>query len=201
MNKGLKYGIISAIVGSSLAFVFFKRHRILNYFRSLLIKSNKKNMELVLRRKIKGENFTIGELSIDGKFFCYTLEDKDRGLTDKMTLSEIESKKVKGETAIPTGTYKIDMNIVSPRFKKQGSKSQYLSIGNKLPRLLNVKGFDGVLIHIGNYIRDTDACLLVGSWYNESQGTISDSKNTFFELYDILKYANDNGKSITIKIV
>jgi len=198
-----KIGIISGVVLGSATisyFVFTKRHRIANYFRSLRIKSNKKNMDIVVKRKIKGANFTIGELSIDGKFFCYTLENTDKGLNDRMSVAEIESKKVYGKMAIPTGTYELAMNVVSPRFNEQGNKSQYLSIGNKLPRLQNVKGFDGILIHIGNYAKDSEGCILVGSFYNESQGTISDSKNTFFELYDILKFANDNGKNIKITI-
>lgn len=157
-------------------------------------------MDIVVKRKIKGANFTIGELSIDGKFFCYTLENTDKGLNDRMSVAEIESKKVYGKMAIPTGTYELAMNVVSPRFNEQGNKSQYLSIGNKLPRLQNVKGFDGILIHIGNYAKDSEGCILVGSFYNESQGTISDSKNTFFELYDILADAEKQGKEIKVTI-
>lgn len=157
-------------------------------------------MNIVVNRIIKGDNFTIGELSINGIFFCYTLEDKDRGLKDKMSLIEIKRIKVDGATAIPTGTYVLDMNTISPRFSKQGTKSQYISIGNKLPRLLNVKGFDGILIHIGNYTTDTDGCLLVGSYYNKDKGTVSDSTNTFFELYEILADANKQGKKIKITI-
>jgi hypothetical protein len=196
-------GIISGVVLGTTAlfyFAFTKRYRIANFFRRIRISENGKTMDIVLKRTIKGDNYTIGELSINGTFFCYTLEDKDRGLTDNMSESEIKRIKVDGATAIPTGTYILDMNTVSPRFSEKGSKSQYISIGNKLPRLLNVKGFIGILFHIGNYITDTDGCLLVGSYYNKEKGTISDSKNTFFELYEILADAEKQGKEIKVTI-
>ena len=40
-------------------------------------------MKLLLRRKYKAENYTIGDLSIDGRFFCHTVEDKVRELPDR----------------------------------------------------------------------------------------------------------------------
>ena len=73
-------------------------------------------MEILLKRIAKKPNYTIGKLYIDGKYFCDTLEDKDRGLLQSMTENEILKIKVKDQTAIPTGKYKIDMNTVSPRF-------------------------------------------------------------------------------------
>ena len=60
-------------------------------------------MRLELKRRYLGPSYTIGSLSIDGKYFCDTLEDVDRDLTDAMTEAEIAGKKVKGETAIPKG--------------------------------------------------------------------------------------------------
>lgn len=196
-------GIISGVVlgAASLSyFMFAKRHKIANFFRRMRISENGKTMEIVVRRTIKGENFTIGEMSINGTFFCYTLEDKDRGITDKMSLSEIEKIKTKGVTAIPTGTYKVDMETISPKYASRGTSSQYASIGNKLPRLLNVKGFSGILIHIGNYVKDTEGCILVGSSCNRTSGTISNSGNTFFYLYSMLSEAHKKGKEINITI-
>lgn len=142
-------------------------------------------MELSLIRQVKTDNSTIGSLYIDGVFECYTLEDKDRGLSSQMPEALIKDMKVKGETAIPTGTYSIDMDTVSPRFS---SSSSYKSIGGKLPRLVGVKGFDGVLIHIGNYPKDTDGCILVGT--TKATDSIGNSKVAFNALYDKLKGAN-----------
>ena len=74
-------------------------------------------INLRLERIYKGVSYTIGKLYLNGKYFCDTLEDTDRGLKDTMPTEEIEKIKVYGKTAIPTGTYKVDMNTVSPKFK------------------------------------------------------------------------------------
>lgn len=140
-------------------------------------------------------NYTIGKLKIGGTYFCDTLEDKDRGLTSKMTLDEVKEIKVPGQTAIPTGEYVLDMNTVSPRF---GKLNQYKFCDGKLPRLIGVPGYEGVLIHIGNYHTDTDGCILVGE--NKAKGAVLNSTNTFVKLYKILKDARDNKENITITI-
>ena len=69
-------------------------------------------INLRLERTYKGVSYTIGKLYLNGKYFCDTLEDTDRGLKDTMPTEEIEKIKVYGKTAIPTGTYKVDMNKV-----------------------------------------------------------------------------------------
>lgn len=151
-------------------------------------------MELVLERKWKKTNYTIGTLSIDGKKFCETIEDTDRGLKSTMTETEILKLKKPNITAIPTGTYTIDLNTISPKF---GSKAFYTAICNgKLPRLQNVKGFSGVLIHCGNTEQDTSGCIIVGE--NKIKGKVINSQKTFEKLYRTLKSSRDK---ITIKIV
>lgn len=115
---------------------------------------------LKVKRLIKNNNYTLGKLYYNDRFLCSTLEDKDRGLYDTMTLEEINNKKVYGETAIPYGTYDIDMNTISPKFKDRTWAKPYNGI---IPRLVNVKGFEGVLIHVGNYAKDTLGCILVGT--------------------------------------
>ena len=150
-------------------------------------------MKLELIRKYKKEIYTIGELFINDRYFCDVLEDKDRGLTSDMSLDEIKRIKVYGETAIPTGTYKIDMNTVSPSFKDRIWAKPY---NGKLPRLLDVPGYEGVLIHVGNFASESLGCLLVGK--NKTKGMVNDSKNTFKELMEILLTDKDN-ITITIK--
>lgn len=154
-------------------------------------------MELLVKRTFKGDTYTIGNFYINGKFFCNTIEDKDRGLASTMTLEEIKRKKIHGQTAIPTGTYKITLNIVSSRFNGSSFFRAFAN-GGKLPRLLNVKGFDGVLIHTGNTEKDTDGCIVVGE--NKVKGKVINSKNTFRRLYPILAKANKDGEDITITI-
>lgn len=141
-------------------------------------------MDLKLVRKYKKANYTIGHLYIDGKFFCDTLEDTDRGLKQADALAANKRKKVKGETAIPTGRYQVTLGVQSERFKY---KQQYRFCNGYLPRLLNVPCFEGVLIHIGNYPKDTEGCILVGE--NTARGAVMNSTATFLKLYEILKSA------------
>ena len=138
-------------------------------------------MEILLKRIAKKNLYTIGKLYIDGVYFADTLEDKDRGLSQSMSLEEIKKIKVPNETAIPTGTYDITLNVISPRFKDRAWAKPY---NGKLPRILNVLGFDGVLIHPGNTQNDTSGCILVGK--NKSVGKVLDSQNTFKALMEQL---------------
>ena len=153
-------------------------------------------MELLVDRKWKKEAYTIGRLYIDGVFFCNTLEDKDRGLKQTDSLATIQSKKVYGETAIPTGTYNIRMNIKSPKYSLL---SWYKNLCNGyMPRLENVPGWSGILIHPLNTPDQTLGCLGVGK--NTQVGKLTDSKNTFAKLYKKMKSAYDKGESIKITI-
>lgn len=73
-------------------------------------------MKIKVERKWKKETYTIGRLYINGESFCNTLEDTDRGLKQSDPITTIQKNKVYGETAIPTGKYKIEMNVVSPKY-------------------------------------------------------------------------------------
>ena len=151
-------------------------------------------MELVLERKWKKSNYTIGILLIDNKKFCEVIEDKDRGLKDSMTTEQIKLIKKPNMTAIPTGTYDVTLDVFSSKF---GNIPFYKKVCNgKLPRLLNVKGFEGILMHCGNTQLDTSGCLIVGE--NKVKGKVINSKITFEKLYNILKNSKDK---ITIKII
>ena len=113
-----------------------------------------------------------------------------------MNLTEIKAKKIKGDTAIPTGTYKITLDVVSPKYSNF-SKYPYVKFcGGKMPRLLNIPGYEGVLIHAGNTQKDTEGCLLVG--LNKVVGKVINSQVTWKKLYEILQ-KDKNNLSITIK--
>ena len=142
-------------------------------------------MELYLKRIARKAKYTIGHLYIDGKYFCDTLEDTDRGLRQEAAYATNKRLKVHGETAIPTGRYQVTLGVQSPRFKQ---KAAYQFCNGYLPRLLNVPCFDGVLIHIGNYPKDTEGCILVGR--NTVEGAVMESTETFKKLYSKLKSAN-----------
>ena len=152
-------------------------------------------MHIISERIAKRNTYTISNMYIDGVKFCNVLEDTDRGLTQDMPIEDIQKAKVYGKTAIPTGTYKVTLDIVSPKFSKY---KQYKFCNGKLPRLLDIPGFDGILIHIGNTEEDTDGCLLVGK--NNVVGKVTESTVTFKALYDKMQEAVENGEQITITI-
>ena len=153
-------------------------------------------MKLRIDRKYKKETYTISNCYIDGEWFCSILEDRDRGLHQFDPIEKIKAIKVPNETAIPAGTYQIAMDIVSPKYS---ANSWYMKVcGGKVPRLMAVPGFDGILIHVGNTAVDTSGCLLCGM--NTEKGKVTDSRNTFIKLYKRLKAAHDAGENIYIEI-
>lgn len=157
-------------------------------------------MKLILERNWNKETYVIGNLYyIDEdtgakRFICNTIEDTDRRLDASQTEDYIKNLKVYAKTAIPTGTYQITLNVVSPSF---GKKQYYKQLcGGRVPRLLGVKGFSGILIHTGNTQKDSAGCIIVG--YNKIKGKVIDSKKAFEKLYGILSGAK-YGTVIEIK--
>lgn len=126
-------------------------------------------MELLLIRTHTIQNATLGKLYINGLFECYTLEDLEREI------------KIKEQTAIPKGKYKIIITH-SNRFNKP------------LPLLLNVPNFEGIRIHSGSNNNDTAGCILVGT-YNVFD-TLIESRKAFKRLFKKLQ----NQTEITITI-
>lgn len=152
-------------------------------------------MEIKVKRVKKTDKVTIGTLSINGVYVCDTLEDKDRGLKSTDSLIDINKVKVKSETAIPSGKYNVTLKVKSPRFSSKPYYNKFC--GGFLPRLLDVKGFSGVLIHRGVNETHTEGCILVGK---ASGNILTDSQRCFENLYKQLKTASDKGEMITISI-
>lgn len=154
-------------------------------------------MKLLLKRVFKSDTYTIGKLYVDGKFFSSTLEDKDRGLDQKMPIEQINKLKVYGETAIPTGTYKITLDVVSPKFRWNKYYRDFCD--GKIPRLINVPGYNGVLIHPFNTAEESLGCIGVG--INSQKGRITNSRAYFERLYRMMHESASQGQEITITIV
>lgn len=154
-------------------------------------------MKILIERSWKKEGYTIGKLYVDGVFFSNTLEDKDRGLTSIMSIDEIKKIKKSSITAIPTGTYNVRMDIVSPKYS---SKEWFVKNchGARVPRLENVPGFEGILIHPGNFASDTDGCILVGK--NDVKGMVTKSKEYFLQLYNKMYAAYSKGAKVMVTI-
>ena len=139
-------------------------------------------MKLKLVRKYRKETYTIGKLYVDGVYFCDVIEDRDRGLDDSMSLADIMVKKRYGETAIPYGTYKIEITY-SPKYKRM------------MPLIKDVKGFGGIRIHSGNTAKDTLGCLIVGK--NTKVGMVTESRATYNKLFALMKDKKDISIEIT----
>lgn len=142
-------------------------------------------MEILIKRIAKKNSYTIGQFYVDNKKICDTIEDKDRGLTNDMSVEQIKKSKVYGETAIPTGTYSVTYTY-STRFKKY------------MPLINNVKGFDGIRIHSGNTAKDTLGCIIVGD--NKVVGKVINSRVQCDKVYKLIKSALDKGEKVTLTI-
>ena len=117
-------------------------------------------MKIKVDRIYKGESYTIGRMYLNGEYFCDTLEDAIRPV------------KIPNETAIPAGTYKVEVTY-SPRFKRN------------LPLLVDVPNYTGIRIHEGSNKDHTSGCILVG--FNTSKGILSDSRKISDQLTEKLK--------------
>lgn len=153
-------------------------------------------MEILVYRKYKKPEYTVGRFSIDGEFIANTMEDTDRGLDDGMQDWQIRNKKIPNVTAIPTGRYKVDMDTVSPKFSKYPFYMEVCQ--GKLPRLKNVKGFEGILLHCGADHSNSSGCILLG--LNKVRGKLTDTKETFKKVYALMKEAHSRGETIYITI-
>lgn len=137
---------------------------------------------LKLIRDTYTDKSTIGRLYINDKFFCDTLEDTCRDLNKDGDLNDSGESKIHSKTAIPSGTYKMIINM-SNRFKKL------------MPLLIDVKDYSGVRLHSGNSDVDTEGCILVG--LTRSKDFIGQSRNAFTKLMTEL----DHYKEFEITII
>lgn len=142
-------------------------------------------MYIELKRIAKKPTYTIGKFYINGVYFCDTIEDKDRGLTNDMTEAEIKRKKVYGETAIPIGRYTVDWTM----------SAKY---GKMMPEVKKVKGFSGIRIHSGNTAKDSLGCILLGK--NTEVGKVTSSRVWTNKFYEQMKSAIERGEGITLDI-
>jgi len=140
-------------------------------------------MEIKLIRKTNGDTFTEGNLYVNSKFECYTVEDTDRHLEDGI------NKKIYGQTAIPRGKYPVTITE-STRFKKK-----LISIGN-------VEGFTGIRIHTGNSSLDTDGCIVVGAINKDGEDDwVSHSRVAYKSLHGRVQVALDRDEEVTLEIL
>ena len=136
-------------------------------------------MEVLLDRIYLGKTYTIGNLFINGKYFCDTIEDTVRILNS-------EENKIKDKTAIPKGCYELILSY-SPHFKRI------------LPEILDVPYFKNIRIHNGNDENSSSGCIIVG--LNKIKGKVIESKPTLNKLMNVLQPAWNNKEKIYFTII
>ena len=143
-------------------------------------------LHLTLFRKWYKDEYTIGQLFAGGRQICNTIEDTDRGLHQFMSEAEIKKIKVPGKTAIPVGTYRVEVTP-SPKF------------GRPLIEVQNVPGFSGIRVHRGNTAADSAGCILPG--LNTEKGKVTNS--THFEelLTSMVSAACTAGEEVFLTVI
>ena len=121
-------------------------------------------------------------------FLAYTLED------------EYREEKVYGETRIPNGTYKLGLRKVGGYHAKYSKRFSHIHIG--MLHVLDVPGFEYILIHCGNTDEHTAGCLLVGDSQENNQittdGFIGKSTQAYKRIYPRIAEAIECGEKVTI---
>ena len=152
-------------------------------------------MKLKVLRFSSQEDSTSGLLFLEGKkvldFLCYTLEDERRVL------------KVKGETRVPSGTYKIELRTEGGFHEKY--KKKYGGFHKGMLHVTNVPNFEYILIHTGNTDEHTAGCLLVGDSQENNiiikDGFIGKSVNAYKRIYPNISRAIERNEEVTIEYV
>ena len=143
-------------------------------------------LKVLLDRRWAKPDYSIGRWYVNGELWCNTLEPTDRGLVSSMSTEEIKKIKVKGKTAIPKGKYQITMSY-SPKFKRY------------LPLINDIKCFSRVLVHVGNYPKDTEACVLLGK--NNKVGMVSNSTYWVNKFVEKVNETINHGEIVTLEII
>ncbi len=104
-------------------------------------------MIIIVDRFHSDDDATLSLVKVDGRFVCFGLEDEYRA--DKMA----------GETRIPAGVYRVGLRTTGGFHARYSERFPWHA---GMLHVLDVPGFEFILIHIGNTDEDTAGCLLVG---------------------------------------
>ncbi len=129
-------------------------------------------MKILIDRNYKYPKYTVGEVYVNGTFFCYSMEDIDRGLHTDMPMRYFKERKVYGETAIPCGVYEVIIDW-SPKFKKYMPHVMWRNADGKL---VEVPGFSGIRLHC---IHPDTEILTEYGWQNYKSFCDNPAKNCY----------------------
>ena len=153
-------------------------------------------MLVELKRFKSDPDGTLGILSVDGDFRCFTLEDPP------------QEEKIPGNTCIPAGTYPLDLRTNGGMTQRYAKKYEH---HRGMLWLRGVPDFQFVYIHIGNTVKDTSGCILVGTGANALFGRPDDDlyfvsssatayENLYKEISSRIAGSNTSLEDVTIKI-
>tara|TARA_B110000858_G_scaffold175829_1_gene209547 strand:+ start:654 stop:1121 length:468 start_codon:yes stop_codon:yes gene_type:complete len=124
-------------------------------------------------------------------FLCYTLEDERRAF------------KVKGETRVPAGTYKIELRTEGGFHGRYSKKYPGVHVG--MLHIQDVPNFEYILIHTGNTDEHTAGCLIVGDAQENNKiiadGFVGKSVNAYKRIYPSIAKAIQQGEEVTITYI
>lgn len=140
-------------------------------------------MKISVMRSPSQGGATIGKLFVDGAFKCHTLEDEIREVEGE----PVEAWKIKGETAIPAGSYRVSLEF-SNRF------------GPDTLSIHDVPGFQYIRMHAGNTSADTEGCLLLGLQAGSASLIGGTSRPAVELVKGLVRAAIERGESVTINI-
>lgn len=126
-------------------------------------------MEILVERYSSGANDTLSNVYIDGVKECVAIED------------EFRSVKVKGETRVDDGRYKLALRW-SPKFS-----SEY---NHEMIWVTDVPKFEYILVHWGNTDLDSDGCLIVGSYVGKLKVKLTERRAVLSSRKAYLKFYN-----------
>jgi len=142
-------------------------------------------VNLTLQRFHDTGDSTLGLLSLNSEFFCFTLEDQH------------QAAKVPKETRIPAGTYDIKLRTeggMHEKYKKYPFHQGMLW-------LQKVPGFEWVYIHVGNTDDHTEGCILTGyACDSAGRGTVQNSAAAYSDLYKAVIKALKGGEAVRIEV-
>ena len=155
-------------------------------------------MNIRIERKTRKNTYTIGKVSIDGKYFCDSLEDTDRGVSQEMPFystggangwwqnGDKKIDKIYGKTAIPTGIYTA-CSYYWPKFKSY------------VVQLLRVPGFTGILMHNGMTADHSEGCILLGK--NNLIGRLDGDRVYMDALAARVMACEKRGERVTVQVI
>ena len=149
----------------------------------------KHDLKLLMRRGAPGDDSMLGEISVEGKFICYSLEDEPR------------EKKIAAETAIPARSYRILPRAEGKMHPDYAKRYGAMHVG--MAHLQDVPGFKYIYIHTGNTDDHTEGCILVGEGFKQSADgnfTVWNSRVAYKRLYAMIAKAWAAGGEVWITI-